>query len=233
MKLIDSILADAAQVAAMRRDIHAHPELCFEEKRTADVIAKALTDWGIPMHRGLGTTGMVGIVRNGTVLACRRPARRHGCAADAPRATPSRMRAGTPARCTPAATTATPRCCSAAAKHLAAHRNFDGTVYLIFQPAEEGGGGAREMINDGLFDNFPMEAVFGAHNWPGLAVGQFALKTGPGVRVEQRVQDHHPRQGRARRDAAPRHRSGAGRLPDGAGVPDHHHRATSGRSTPA
>ena len=66
MQVIESILADAAAIAAVRRDIHAHPELCFEEVRTADVIAKQLTDWGIPIHRGLGTTGVVGILKNGT-----------------------------------------------------------------------------------------------------------------------------------------------------------------------
>jgi amidohydrolase len=178
MNLIDSILADAATVAAMRRDIHAHPELCFEEVRTADLIAKALTDWGIPVHRGLGKTGVVGIVKNGNsnravglradidalpmtehnkfAHASRHPGKMHACGHDGHTAM-----------------------LLAAAKHLAKHRNFDGTVYLIFQPAEEGGGGAREMIRDGLFDQFPMEAVFGAHNWPGMQVGQFALRTGP------------------------------------------------------
>ena len=109
--MIDSILADAAPIAALRRDIHAHPELCFQEQRTSDLIAKALTDWGIPIDRGLGTTGVVGIVRNGTQRPRGRPARRHRRAADDRAQHSSRTRAGTPARCMPAATTATPPCC--------------------------------------------------------------------------------------------------------------------------
>ena len=178
MQLIESILADAAAIATIRRDIHAHPELCFEEVRTADVIAKALTDWGIPIHRGLGKTGVVGIVKNGTshravglradidalpmtehnqfAHASTHPGKMHACGHDGHTAM-----------------------LLAAARHLARHRNFDGTVYLVFQPAEEGGGGAREMMKDGLFEKVPMEAIFGAHNWPGLQVGQFALKSGP------------------------------------------------------
>ena len=178
MLLIESILADAAAIAAVRRDIHAHPELCFEERRTADVIAKQLGDWGIPIQRGMGTTGVVAILKNGSspravglradmdalpiaernrfAHASQHPGRMHACGHDGHTAM-----------------------LLAAAKHLAKHRNYDGTVYLIFQPAEEGGGGAREMIKDGLFQQFPMEAVFGAHTWPGMAVGQFALKSGP------------------------------------------------------
>ena len=178
MQLIESILADASIVAAMRRDIHAHPELCFQEERTADLIAKALTDWGIPVHRGLGKTGVVGIVNNGSssrAVGLRAdidalPMTEHNHFAHAS-TYPGKMHA-----CGHDGHTAM---LLAAAKHLAKHRNFDGTVYLIFQPAEEGGGGAREMMKDGLFEKFPMEAVFGAHNWPGLQVGQFALKSGP------------------------------------------------------
>jgi hippurate hydrolase len=178
MQLIESIVADATSIAAVRRDLHAHPELCFEEVRTSDLIASKLTDWGIEVHRGLGTTGVVGIVRNGTSNravglradidalpmtehnrfdhASRHAGRMHACGHDGHTAM-----------------------LLAAANHLAKHRKFDGTVYLVFQPAEEGGGGAREMIKDGLFERFPMEAIFGAHNWPGLAVGQFALCAGP------------------------------------------------------
>lgn len=178
MRLIESILADAAAIAAVRRDIHAHPELCFEEQRTADVIAGQLSDWGIPIHRGLAKTGVVGIVRNGSsdravglradidalpmtennsfAHASRHHGKMHACGHDGHTAM-----------------------LLAAAKHLSKHRHFDGTVYLVFQPAEEGGGGAREMMRDGLFEKFPMEAIFGAHNWPGMRVGQFAIKGGP------------------------------------------------------
>ena len=178
MNLVDSIVAQASAVAAIRRDIHAHPELCFEEVRTADVVAKKLTEWGIPIHRGLGTTGVVGIVKAGSSgraiglradmdalpmqefntfgHASRHPGKMHACGHDGHTAM-----------------------LLAAAQHLASHRDFDGTVYLIFQPAEEGGGGAREMIKEGLFEQFPMEAVFGMHNWPGAEVGKFSVSAGP------------------------------------------------------
>jgi len=178
MKLIDSILTQSAAIAAVRRDIHAHPELCFEEVRTADVVAAKLTEWGIPIDRGMGTTGVVGIVKNGTSK------RAIGLRADMD-ALPMQefntfdhasKHAGKMHACGHDGHTAM---LLAAAQHLAKNRNFDGTVYLIFQPAEEGGGGAREMIKDGLFEKFDMQAVFGMHNWPGYRVGQFAVSPGP------------------------------------------------------
>ncbi|MEY2772159.1 MAG: putative hydrolase YxeP [Pseudomonadota bacterium] len=181
MKLIDSIVTQAGQIASIRRDIHAHPELCFEEVRTADVVAQCLTDWGIPIHRGLGKTGVVGIVHGRDNGACGRAV---GLRADMD-ALPMQefntfehasRHQGKMHACGHDGHTAM---LLAAARHLASHRNFDGTVYLVFQPAEEGGAGALEMIKDGLFDRFPMEAIFGAHNWPGLGVGQFALCPGP------------------------------------------------------
>jgi hippurate hydrolase len=178
MNVIESLLADAATITALRREIHAHPELCFNEKHTGDLVAAKLTDWGIPIRRGLGRTSVVGIVKNGNgrgaiglradmdalpmsesntfAHASRHAGKMHACGHDGHTAM-----------------------LLAAAQHLAKHRNFDGTVYLLFQPAEEGGGGAREMIKDGLFAEFPMDAVFGMHNWPGLQVGQFAVCPGP------------------------------------------------------
>jgi hippurate hydrolase len=178
MRMIESILADAAAIATLRRDIHAHPELCFAENRTSDLIARTLEGWGIPVHRGLGKTGVVGIASNGNsgrAVGLRAdidalPMTEHNRFAHASRHT-GKMHA-----CGHDGHTAM---LLAAARHLASHRNFDGTVYLVFQPAEEGGAGALEMIKDGLFERFPMEAIFGAHNWPGLGVGQFALCAGP------------------------------------------------------
>jgi hippurate hydrolase len=180
MKLIDSIVTQAAGIASIRRDLHAHPELCFKEVRTADIVAARLAEWGIPVHRGMATTGVVGIVKAGTSTraiglradmdalpvtelntfghASRHPGKMHACGHDGHTAM-----------------------LLAAAQHLAKHRDFDGTVYLIFQPAEEGGGGAREMVNEGLFERFPMDAVFGMHNWPGMKAGQFAVSPGPAM----------------------------------------------------
>jgi hippurate hydrolase len=178
MKVIEEILAQAHSLAAVRRDIHAHPELCFQEQRTADVVAQQLTAWGIPIHRGMGTTGVVGIVKGGD------SPRAIGLRADMD-ALPMQefntfahasQHAGKMHACGHDGHTTM---LLAAAQHLAQHRHFDGTVYLIFQPAEEGGGGAREMIKDGLFDKFPMDAVFGMHNWPGMKAGQFAVSAGP------------------------------------------------------
>ena len=178
MKIIDSLLTQAAGMAAVRRDIHAHPELCFEEVRTADVVAQKLAEWGIPLVRGMGTTGVVGIIKNG------QSNRAIGLRADMD-ALPMQefntfehasKHAGKMHACGHDGHTAM---LLAAAQHLAKNRHFDGTVYLIFQPAEEGGGGAREMIKDGLFEKFPMDAVFGMHYWPGMQVGQFAASAGP------------------------------------------------------
>ncbi|AYM97902.1 amidohydrolase [Acidovorax sp. 1608163] len=181
MNVIDSIVTQAAGIAAVRRDIHAHPELCFEEVRTADVVAGKLTEWGIPVHRGLGKTGVVGIVQGRDGGACGHaiglradmdalPMQEFNTFAHASR------HAGKMHACGHDGHTAM---LLAAAQHLAQHRDFDGTVYLIFQPAEEGGGGARVMIEDGLFEKFPMQAVYGMHNWPGMPAGTMAASAGP------------------------------------------------------
>jgi hippurate hydrolase len=178
MRLVEPILAHQAQLETIRRDIHAHPELCYEEQRTADVVASRLTEWGIPVVRGLGVTGVVGIIKNGSSdraiglradmdalpmqelntfeHASRHAGKMHACGHDGHTA----MLLG-------------------AAHYLSQNRNFDGTVYVIFQPAEEGGAGARRMIEDGLFQRFPMDAVYGLHNWPGMAAGTFGVVAGP------------------------------------------------------
>ncbi len=184
MKIIDSIVAQSAQFSAVRRDIHAHPELCFEEVRTAELVAQQLTSWGIPIHRGMGKTGVVGIIEGKLGDPTQVRERAIGLRADMD-ALPMQefnnfahasKHAGKMHACGHDGHTAM---LLAGAHHLAQTRNFAGTVYVIFQPAEEGGGGAREMIADGLFTQFPMQAVFGMHNWPGEKVGTFAVSPGP------------------------------------------------------
>ena len=176
--LIPEIVENIADIRTLRRDIHAHPELCYQELRTAELVTAALNGWGIPVHRGLGKTGVVGIIKAGNserAIGLRAdmdalPMQEQNRFAHAS-ASPGKMHA-----CGHDGHTAM---LLAAAQYLIAKRNFDGTVYLIFQPAEEGGAGGDAMIKDGLFELFSMQAVYGMHNWPELPTGQFAVSPGP------------------------------------------------------
>lgn len=178
MKLIEPILQFHNELQQIRRTIHAHPELSFEEVKTSDLVANKLTEWGIPVIRGLGITGVVGVIKNGTSNRAvglradmdalpvqesntfphhsQHEGKMHACGHDGH----TTMLLG-------------------AAHYLSQHKNFDGTVYVIFQPAEEGAGGAKRMMDEGLFEQCPMEAVFGMHNWPGATAGGMAVKVGP------------------------------------------------------
>ena len=167
----------AADMTAWRRDLHAHPETAFEERRTSDIVAEKLASFGLEVHRGLAGTGVVAVLRNGagpavafradmdalhiaeeTNLphASRHPGRMHACGHDGHTA----MLLG-------------------AARYLTENPVFQGTIVFVFQPAEENEGGGRVMVEDGLFDLFPVDQVFGLHNWPGLPVGRIALRPGP------------------------------------------------------
>jgi amidohydrolase len=179
MPIINRIADFHRDMTAWRRDIHAHPETAFEEHRTSEFVAQKLADFGIEVHRGLAGTGVVGTLRgtragsrsialradldalhihekNGFDHASRNTGRMHACGHDGH----TTMLLG-------------------AARYLAETRNFDGTVHFVFQPAEENEGGGRRMVEEGLFDKFPAEAVFGMHNWPGLPSGKFAVRPGP------------------------------------------------------
>jgi amidohydrolase len=178
MQIIDRIAQIHDDLTSWRRDLHAHPELGFEEQRTSDLVAAKLAEFGCEVYRGIGKTGVVGRLRAGdsprTVglradmdalpiheantfgYRSRHDGRMHACGHDGH----TTMLLG-------------------AARYLAETRNFDGTVNFIFQPAEEGLGGAEAMVRDGVLDRFPCDALFGMHNAPGLAVGKFAIRTGP------------------------------------------------------
>jgi len=178
MPVINRIADFHDEMTAWRHDIHMHPETAFEEFRTADIVAKKLESFGIEVHRGLAKTGIVGVLRagNGTraiglradmdaldvhetntfAHASTLHGKMHACGHDGHTC----MLLG-------------------AAKHLAETRNFDGTVYFIFQPAEENEGGGRVMVEEGLFDKFPCADVYGMHNIPGMPVGKFAIRSGP------------------------------------------------------
>jgi amidohydrolase len=172
-------LARAAQteLTEIRRDIHAHPEIGMNEHRTADLVARKLEEWGIEVHRGVGVTGVVGVLRNGNGEAS------VGLRADMD-ALPILEATGLPHA---SQNSGLMHACGhdghttmllGAAKLLAETRAFNGTVNFIFQPGEEGAGGALAMLNDGLFERFPCNFVYGMHNKPGLEVGKFRIGTG-------------------------------------------------------
>jgi hippurate hydrolase len=175
--LLQALSARAGEFIRLRRDIHQHPELAFEEHRTAALVADKLEGWGYAVERGIGGTGVVGTLVRGSGT------RRLGLRADmdalpiaeASGAGWSSVRTGVMHACGHDGHTAM---LLAAARHLAEHGGFDGTLHLIFQPAEEGGGGALRMMDDGLFERFPCDAVFAMHNMPGIEQGRLVLREG-------------------------------------------------------
>jgi len=176
---VEHVRRQHAELTALRRDLHAHPELAFEESRTASIVADKLAAWGIEVHRGLAKTGVVGVIKgrgastksiglradmdclpmheaNDFAHRSTHAGRMHACGHDGHTA----MLLG-------------------AARYLAETRNFAGTAYLIFQPAEEGGGGGQVMVKEGLFRRFPADAIYALHNYPGIPAGKMAVRPGP------------------------------------------------------
>jgi len=174
---IEQIRRYHAELTELRRDIHANPELGLEEHRTADIVAQKLAEWGIEVHRGVGGTGVVGVLRSGNGHG------RVGLRADmdalpieeATGLSYASRNGGTMHACGHDGHTTM---LLGAARYLAETRDFSGTVHFIFQPGEEGIGGAQAMLKDGLFQRFPCDAVFGLHNRPGMPVGQYAITPG-------------------------------------------------------
>jgi hippurate hydrolase len=180
MPIINRIAEFRDDMVAWRRQIHAHPETAFEERHTADFVAQQLAAFDIAVHRGLAGTGVVGTLTGRTGGGKRAIALRADLdalhIAEANGFEYRSTEAGKMHACGHDGHTAM---LLGAARYLAETRNFDGTVHFIFQPAEENDGGGRVMIEQGLFDKFPVEAVFGMHNWPSLPAGRFAVRPGP------------------------------------------------------
>jgi hippurate hydrolase len=191
MNPVEFVRNEHAALTALRRDLHAHPELGFEEHRTAEVVARELDALGVEHHDGIGKTGIVAVIPGAKSASCRAiglradmdalpmheenefahvsrfKGRMHGCGHDGH----TTMLLG-------------------AAAYLSRVRNFDGTVYLIFQPGEEGFAGGKAMIDDGLFERFPADEIYALHNWPGLPPGQIAVRPGPMMAAADRIEIH-------------------------------------------
>jgi amidohydrolase len=188
---VDHLRSHHAELTALRRDLHAHPELGFEEHRTVEIVTRELDRIGVEHHGGIGKTGVVGVIHgrrrdsrravglradmdalpmheeNDFAHASRFKGRMHGCGHDGH----TTMLLG-------------------AARYLAATRRFDGTVYLIFQPGEEGFGGGKAMVDDGLFERFPADEIYALHNWPALPPGTIAVRPGPMMAAADRIEIH-------------------------------------------
>ncbi len=177
MSAIDHVRRYHADLAAFRQDLHAHPELGLEEHRTAEKVAEQLESWGIEVHRGVGKTGVVGVLRSGNGPG------RIGLRADMDalpilEANDLPYRSGTPGLMHACGHDGHTTMLLGAARYLAETRAFNGTVHFIFQPGEEGIGGALAMLDDKLFERFPCDSIFGMHNRPGMDVGQYAICPG-------------------------------------------------------
>ncbi len=181
-----SLSERVGEFIALRRDIHAHPELAFQEHRTAALVARKLTDWGYQVATGLGGTGVVGTLQRG------HGPRKLGIRADMD-ALPITEATG---HAWASQTTGVMHACGhdghtatllAAARHIAERGDFDGTLHLIFQPAEEGAAGAVRMMDDGLFERFPCDAIFALHNMPGAPTGHFTFRAGAAMASSDNV----------------------------------------------
>jgi amidohydrolase len=181
MPVINRVAEWQDELAGWRRSLHERPELGFEEVETSRFVAERLRSFGVDeVHTGIAKTGVVGVVRGrgaGGTIGLRADMDALPMSEETGRPWASRARGKMHACGHDGHTTML----LGAARYLAETRNFDGTVYLIFQPAEEGGGGARVMLNDGLFERFPADQVYGLHNWPWLPTGSFAMRAGPAM----------------------------------------------------